>query len=100
MVERITDGSADYRGGYEGGYGIQDVGEGIADGYGWGPCGHGDIDYAHGTADGNIGNHDGNGFTWRQPLPATNHSARRTERIFRCPGCIGGYECSIHGRRL
>ncbi len=25
---------------------------------------------------------------------------RPTERVFRCPGCIGGYECSIHGRRL
>ncbi len=33
-------------------------------------------------------------------LPMANEEGRRTERIFRCAGCIGGYECSIHGRRL
>ena len=38
-------------------------------------------------------------FGWH-PVPSANEDMRRTERVFRCPGCIGGYECSIHGRKL
>ncbi len=42
----------------------------------------------------------GEDFIPDQPLPITNEEARRTERLFRCAGCIGGFECPIHGRRL
>ncbi len=33
-------------------------------------------------------------------MPITSDDARRTARIFRCAGCVGGFECPIHGRRL
>ncbi len=100
-LERISDASTGHDGGgYEGGYGTQDVGGGSADGQGIGYWGSGGYENGHGYHDGTFGNHGGNGFTWSMPLPATNHSARRTERVFRCAGCVGGFECPIHGVRL
>ena len=38
-------------------------------------------------------------FGW-EDVPVTNEDSRRTERVFLCAGCIGGFECSIHGKRL
>ncbi len=44
---------------------------------------------------------DGGGFGYGDGvLPMSNEYAARTERLFRCAGCVGGFECSIHGRRL
>ncbi len=102
-------------------------GHGDGHGYGW-PRGNGDGD-GHGFSSGNdddmddgTGDGDGHGDGDGEgliliyggghpfsdvvdadifgPLPMGNEEARRTERIFRCAGCVGGYECSIHGRRL
>lgn len=70
------------------------TGDGAGYGYGYGNGGVGDGDgygFAEGSADGLDGVPVG--------LPVTN-DIRRTSRVFRCPGCIGGFECSIHGRRL
>ncbi len=100
LVKRVDDAGGRREGSYEGGYGTQDAGEGQADGYGWGWCGAGDIESAYGNGDGNVGHRGGAGFALALVLPVTNHSARRTERLFRCAGCVGGYECSIHGVRL
>ncbi len=33
-------------------------------------------------------------------MPMTCEDGRRTERVFRCAGCIGGCECPVHGVRL
>ncbi len=89
------------------------LGHGSGDGYGRSThliqshdIGYGDSD-GHGIGYGNAygsGNGDtvGNRSTilYEILLPITNEEAPRTERIFRCAGCIGGFECSIHGRRL
>lgn len=100
LVKRVDDEGGRREGSYEGGYGTQDAGEGSADGYGYGWSGAGVCGYLAVTVDGSLGIHNGAGLQWHGALSVTNHSARRTERVFLCPGCIGGFECSIHGRRL
>ena len=72
---------------------------------------------AGGTADGHgygydIGAGDADGYSEvayevdreielrRHFMLAANDDARRTDRVFLCAGCVGGYECSIHGVRL
>ena len=60
-------------------------GEGTGDGWGAGAL--------YGVRHG--GDMSGNYF-----LLMADSEGRRTERVFRCAGCVGGYECSIHGRRL
>lgn len=94
--------------------------DGQGDGYGFG-VDQGDDGY--GAADGNgdpsgggSGGGDGHGFFvpsgssmsgssgggdgGRMVMSMVSEEARRSERVFCCPGCIGHYECSIHGRRL
>ena len=69
--------------------------------------GHG-IGYAGGhaygpRADGGVGEGhyiNGSGYIGNMPFSVTGEDSRRTERVFLCAGCIGGYECSIHGGRL
>ncbi len=68
-------------------------GEGQCDGWGhdWGGNGNG---HGH-MPEPNIGL-----LALSIPFPMTNCEVRRTDRILRCAGCIGGFECPIHGRRL
>ncbi len=92
------------------GYGWSDrAGSGLSDGYGHedDPGGDGN---GHGWSFGDEGgNGNGPGYPdgpsgfpskYGEALNVTNEESRRTDRIFRCAGCIGGFECSIHGRRL
>ena len=72
-------------GGYGGGY---------AGGHGYGPRADGGVDGGNGYYI------DGTGNIGDMPFTVTNDDSRRTERIFRCAGCIGGCECPIHGVRL
>ena len=87
------------------GYGYGRFGDGESDGHGYGGVGDGDGDGA-GDGDGCSANnhyHDsGAAYGGRPsgPLPMTRDDRRRTERILRCAGCIGGFECPLHGRRL
>ena len=76
------------------------------DGYGW-SSGYGYSD-GYGDRDGGSAYIDGNGTAKGAGYCGFNEAGfahcgddpPRTERIFRCAGCIGGFECSIHGRRL
>ncbi len=75
-------------------------GSGGGDGHGWGndtPEGDGD-----GIGDSNgRGGYSGERYgLGKGILGMTDDMARRTERVFLCAGCIGAYECPIHGRRL
>ncbi len=71
------DGLGSYSGGFSDGFGDSFGGGGFgADGFGY------------------------VGLTSNRQVPASNEEARRTDRVFRCAGCIGGFECSIHGKRL
>ncbi len=90
-IEPNADGCGD---GYGYGYGHQ---MGLLDGFGFG--------YGSGQADGHAwgqssGRGSSGGTICFQVLPMTHEEGRRTERVFRCAGCIGGFECSIHGSRL
>lgn len=90
----------------------------IWDGWGGNADGHGGHeDYLEGE-----GNGDGDGYGYADGagevsvLPfidgawsfgerhawvsTTNDDCRRTDRVFRCAGCVGGFECPLHGRRL
>lgn len=77
------------------------------DGYGYGNdtgagCGNGHAvgkEANFGRMGGSFTGGDWLDFGW-EDVPVVNDNALRTTRVFRCPGCIGGYECSIHGRRL
>ena len=88
------------------GYGFvgpdDDDGYGIADGNGdSGGRGNGTGDgHGHFTVLGSSLNGGGVGDGNVQTMPMVNEGAPRTERIFRCAGCVGPYECSIHGRRI
>ncbi len=53
-----------------------------------------------GSRDGEAGKGYGYGYRYNEPVFATNEAARRSSRIFRCAGCVGGFECPVHGRRL
>ena len=76
------------------------------DGFGDGDGdGHGDAFYGSGEGDGCGYGRAGMGEGYCAdslviPILFANEADRRTERVFRCAGCIGRYECSIHGRRL
>ena len=74
-------------------------------GHGWGGGSGGGYGYGNagpqGGVDGGIvGYPSGGGIICADVLTITNADARRTERIFRCAGCVGGFECPIHGVRL
>lgn len=110
-VNRVADGNLAYY--------ISDRGHGFgewgltADGIGYGngddeyftPGGSGD-GYGYSLpstsgpgGDGNADGHDTQ-MGGEYYLPVSCAECSRTERVFLCAGCIGGYECSIHGRRL
>ncbi len=78
-------------------------GRGYGDGYGIGHgAGHGHVD---GQGDGfGFSMSEDHGSGWAnsdgEALPMSADDIQRTERILRCAGCIGEYECPIHGRRL
>ena len=85
---------------------IEPVGDGVGDGYGYG-YGHGlgILGFADGGghADGHAWGHHGaasGGEICFQVLPMTSDEGRRTERVLLCAGCVGGFECPLHGRRL
>ncbi len=68
---------------------ILNGGNGGGEGYGYG------AGVGYGNADGHDTEMGGEYF-----LPVSCAEGPRTTRVFLCAGCIGGYECSIHGRRL
>ncbi len=86
-VGRIADEEASIWGVDGSSYYFNDLHWGVGDGHAYGAwdIGDGGVDLGQ----------DLNRFL----LPMTNEYCR-TERVFRCAGCVGGYECSIHGRRL
>ncbi len=70
---------------------------GPTDGFGFG-WGQGLLDQGGG---GGYGFYGGNGSgPGNDPLPITNDECRRTDRLLRCAGCVGGFECPVHGTRL
>ena len=72
--------------------------EGVADGHGtsYGSS----LGFKFGVANGfGFGGGNGSG-PGNDPLHVSNDDARRTDRVFHCAGCVGGFECPIHGRRL
>lgn len=80
-------------------------GHGCGDGHGtiagWGlGAGYGD---AQGLGYGTGLNPRGHGAAFglfTKSVPVISSDARRTQRPFRCAGCIDEFECPIHGRRL
>lgn len=77
--------------GHGNGYGAA-PGYGCANGYGatgsrpYGYMADGEVRNGHGRFE------EGGAFIWSGMRP--------TDRVFRCPGCVGGFECPVHGRRL
>ena len=72
-----------------------------------------DDDYGYGVGNG-FGSLDGgelDGSAWHgrsggsdelaaSSMPMTSEESRRTERLFLCAGCVGGFEGPLHGVRL
>ncbi len=79
-------------------HGVGD-GHGTMEGWGLG-AGYGD-DSGQGWGISHTNNGGGAVFgLFLRSVSMTCEDARRTSRIFRCAGCVGGFECPIHGRRL
>ena len=80
-----------------------DWSDGHGHGHGGGSGGgysYGDRHGSGGVDGGIVGFPSGSGIIFDDVFTTTNEDARRTERVFRCAGCVGGFECPIHGVRL
>ena len=81
---------------------FQGWGHAAGEGDGWGNGSGGSISYAWnmGAAPPRRESRGAGIMNSNSPMHMSSDDGVRTQRIFRCPGCIGHYECSIHGRRL
>ena len=86
---------------FEDGYGYG-LGQGWLRDPNWGGHNTNDLPDGKGMGDGWGHDSDGSGASSAPliSLLVADSDGRRTERVFLCAGCVGGFECPIHGRRL